>query len=267
MRRTLALTTVLLISLCAATAPASLVVKVNVITGDDEDEFEFEYDDIGKVAKGIQGSGETTDSIDGGEFSFNVDADADPFIQYGFSFLDFGEPSSVSLVIIWPITLPNGETVALNEILGGSTTGALTMTPLGSAFLPADTDGVVELQHAGLSADGGATFVNFNSGAATTPFDVGLSFTTQLGTDTYPQYLEPGPVSGTFAAGPDSPWTTMAIETSFELTGGGVTFSVQGRAEIKQEVPVIPEPGSGLVWSVMAASIGMVRLRFRGRRN
>jgi hypothetical protein len=156
----------------------------------------------------------------------NAGGKVDPMLSYTFAPIDFGAPSTFTFSISMPIAATGPINTVDASISGGLTdfTGnGVSLTP-NPALGDPDGDGNIETQ---VSRVGPPTT---NMGV-----DVGLFVSHPVG----PAGAKP---YGTFLAGPQAGptgvFTNMSITTSFILSGGGDSASINGFAQI------VPEPSS-----------------------
>jgi hypothetical protein len=194
---------------------------------------EFQDTALGKILFRIP---EQTFIIDGGMVVVGESfSDPDPTLMSVMTATDFGPPSMFHLFASIPIVLPAGPTIVSGSIAGGLIDGSFgvdgaTLTPVAPLMLPVDTDGITETL---VSAASTISFVNLG-------VDTGLT-----GTVSPPIFVA---TYGSFMAGPQSgpagPFTTLAHEYSFMLSGGSDTASLVAGTQLIPDLTAIPEPGS-----------------------
>jgi hypothetical protein len=172
----------------------------------------------------------------------NLDAlwDPDPQLDYGFSFIDTGAPSTVTVTFLLPMVPPLAAATSVRAQISGSITdrveNGVSITPVAG---DPDGDGIGEIQVMEL----GLPFVNAG-------VDVGpaASFTPASSMSSHTALYGPhsdGPQLGP----PGGPFTVMRVTTSFTGSGDGDAYAFRGNAF------AIPEPST---WVLTLMGVGIM---------
>lgn len=227
---------------------APLPVAPTGIVRADNDSYpvEFEFDE----ESGLWGFNFFQDTP-GYRISFTGRVDPDPSISYGLAVTDFGAPSSFGFSISSPIASTTAPTEVIASIDGGLndvTGNGISLTPT----LPdADGDSIAELQtgSAGpppqnMGVDVGAA-VSYPAGPPGAMYVYGP----------YSEPIQPGPALG--------PYTTLAVDIGFTLSGGGDIAALTGHAEIAEDGGIVPEPSTWALCLCGVAALGAMKIRRR----
>jgi hypothetical protein len=162
--------------------------------------------------------------------------DPDPQMFLVGAVTDLGAPSNFSFVFTMALT-PNVENPSTvqdgfsGSLANSNANNAISVTALPPpAGIPADADGVTEIQVYTLSNNGGTSWQNVG-------LDQGPSVSLTPGPLTatvYGPYNE-GPIPTIASA---NPWTHMRADVNFRLSGGGDSFAFTGVKFL------VPEPGT-----------------------
>ena len=226
---------------------------------------------LGTIFEVPEGTIFETESEDGATVSVSGIGDSDPFIQMGLAITDTGAPSSFSFTFRIPILVVPGATAVQSSFSASFTDGdgaGFTMTPLTPGTVPITAGPAITLPEDSAADDGGvATTEILVAGVSNAP----AGPYTSMGVDVGPAFST-GPVPGNSGllpisvdplvlgskAGPTGPWTWLAQQYTFRTSGGGDTFTFNGRSEI---INIIPLPAAGWAGLPVLAAMAWIKRR------
>lgn len=144
--------------------------------------------------------------------------DRDPYISYGFSVTDFGEPSAFVFEFFTPIELSPGENVVNSSLVGGlnDVTGdGVSIGLNGQAFVQESLVG----------------------GSPSTPMGVDIGTAASYGAGIPGAHYAYGPFEVPPQPGPIGDWDELEVRVAFALSGNGDIFVATGYAGIFAPVP------------------------------